>query len=61
MDDFMNYIGWRNMMIEERIEEFLAAARCGESKICIDCEDLTDDEIEYLQRELQRRLKKLKL
>lgn len=61
MDDFMNFMGWRNMMIEERIEEFLAAARCGETEISIDCEDLTGDEVEYLQRELQCRLKKLRL
>ena len=61
VDDFMNFIGCRNMMIEEKIEELLAAARRGESEISIDCEDLTDDEVEYLHRELQRRLKRSKL
>ena len=58
MDDFMNFIGWRNTMIEKRIEESLATVRSGETEICINCEDLTGDEVEYLQRELQRRLKK---
>ena len=60
MDDFMNFIGCRNMIIEGKIEELLAAARRGELEISIDCEDLTDDEVEYLQRELQRRLKRSK-
>ena len=61
MDDFMNFMGCRNMVIEGKIEDFLANVRRGESKISVDCEDLTDDEIEYLQREIQLRLKRLKL
>ena len=61
MGDFMNFIGCRNMVIEGKIEDFLANVRRGESKISVDCEDLTDDEIEYLQREIQLRLKRLKL
>lgn len=61
MDAFMNWIGCRNMMIERKIEEFLAAVKRGESEISIECENMTDDEIKYLQREVQRRLKRLKL
>lgn len=55
-DDFMNFMGYRNMVVEDKIEECLAAARRGESSISIDRGDLTDDEVRYLQREVQRRL-----
>ena len=53
--DFMDYVGYRNMVIEEKIQECLAASRRGETEIDIDRGDLTDAEVEYLQRELQRR------
>lgn len=61
MDDFMNFMGCRNMVIEGKIEDFLANVRRGESKISVDCEELIDDKIECLQRETQHRLKRLKL
>ena len=54
--DFMSFMGFRHMMIEEKIDECLAAARRGEEEINIDRDDLTDDECEYLQREVQRRI-----
>ena len=60
MDDFMNFMGCRNMVIEGKIEDFLANVRRGESKISVDCEELIDDKIECLQRETQHRLKRLK-
>ncbi len=55
-DDFMNFGGYRNMVIERKIQECLAAARRGQTNITIDREDLTDSEVEYLQREVQRRI-----
>ena len=55
-DDFMNFMGYRNMMVEEKIEECLSAARRGETSVSIDRDDLTDDEVAYLQKEVQRRL-----
>lgn len=55
-DDFMNFMGYRNMIIEDKIEECLEAARRGETSINIDRDDLTDSEAEYLQREVTRRL-----
>ena len=55
-DDFMDYMGYRNMVVEDKIDECLAAARRGETSITIGRGDLTDDEAEYLQREVQRRI-----
>ena len=55
-DDFMNFMGYRNMVVEDKIEECLAAARRGETEITIARGDLTDDEIEYLEREVKRRV-----
>lgn len=57
-DDFMNFMGYRNMIIEDKIEEYLAAARRGEAEISIGRGDLTDEEAEYLQQEVRRRLEK---
>ncbi len=56
IDDFMNFMGYRNMVVEDKIEECLAAARDGEMEITIDRGDLTDDEVEYLEREVRRRI-----
>ena len=56
-DDFMNFMGYRNMVVEEKIEECLSAARRGETSVSIDRGDLTDDEVKYLQKEMTRRLK----
>lgn len=55
-DDFMNFMGYRNMVVEEKIEECLSAARRGETSVSIERDDLTDDEVAYLQKEVQRRL-----
>ena len=55
-DDFMSFMGYRHMVVEEKIEECLSAARRGETSITIDRDDLTDDEVAYLQEEVQRRL-----
>ncbi len=55
-DGFMEFMGYRNMVVEDKIEECLSAARRGETSINIDRDDLTDDEVLYLQKEVQRRL-----
>jgi hypothetical protein len=55
-DSFMSFMGYRNMVVEDKIEECLAAARRGETSISIDRGDLTDDEVAYVKREVQRRL-----
>ena len=55
---FMEFMGYRNMVGEDKIEECLSAARRGETEISIDRGDLTDDEAEYLQKEVKRRREK---
>ena len=55
-DSFMSFMGYRNMVVEDKIEECLAAARRGETSVSIDRGDLTDAEVAYVQREVQRRL-----
>ena len=55
-DSFMSFMGYRNMVVEDKIEECLAAARRGESSVSIDRGDLTDTEVAYVQKEVQRRL-----
>ena len=55
-DSFMSFMGYRNMVVEDKIEECLAAARRGETSVSIDRGDLTDTEVAYVQKEVQRRL-----
>lgn len=54
-NNFMDFMGYRNMVVEDKIEECLSAARRGETEIVIDQGDLIKAEVEYLQRELRRR------
>lgn len=55
-NSFMEYMGYRNMVVENKIDECLAAARRGEKDITVDRDDLTDDELEYVKSEFYRRL-----
>ena len=55
-DSFMSFMGYCNMVVEDKIEECLAAVRRGETSVSIDRGDLTDAEVAYVQREVQRRL-----
>ena len=56
-DDFMDYRGYRNTVVEEKIEECLSEIRSGKTEISVDRGDLTDSELEYLYQELDKRLK----
>lgn len=44
------------MLKKKKIEECLSAVRRGETSVRINRDDLTDDEVAYLQKEIQRRL-----
>ena len=46
--DFMDYMGYRNVILEEKIEECLSAVGHGETEITLDSGDLTDEEIDYI-------------
>lgn len=52
---FMDYMSYRNTVVEDKIEECLSEVRSGASHISIDRGDLTDDEVEYLKREVEKR------
>lgn len=56
-NDFMNFMGYRNMVVEEKIEECLSAKRSGMDSVSIDRGDLTDSEVDYLQKEVERRIR----
>lgn len=56
-DDFMDYMGYRNTVVEEKIEECLSEIRSGKTEISVDRGDLTDSELEYLYQEIDKRLK----
>ena len=58
-NEFMDYMGYRNMIVEEKIEKYLAAFRRGETTIGIDRDDLNEDEMRYLQKEVMRRLRQI--
>lgn len=55
-DGFMEFMGYRNMVVEDKIEECLSQVRMGETEISIDRGDLTNDEAEYVESEVKRRV-----
>ena len=57
-DDFLEFMGYRESLIEDKVEECLDAARRGETSVTIDAGDLTDDETRRVQQEVTRRLEK---
>lgn len=54
-DGFMEFMGYRNLIVEDKIEECLSQVRRGETEISVDAGDLTSDEIEYVEKEVKRR------
>ncbi len=54
-DYFINFMGYRNMVLEDKIEECLAA-RLGNKSSFVDVGELTDLEIEYIENEVCKRM-----
>ena len=50
--DFTDYMGFRNMVIEDEIEHQLGN---GGDDIDIDSGDYTEDEIDYIEEQVRRR------
>ena len=46
---FMDYMSYRNTVVEDKIEECLSEVRSGTKHISIDRGDLTDDERDIIQ------------
>ena len=55
-NEFKDLMGYRYTVVENKVEECLSAAKRGETSVTINTDDLTDSEIEYLKKELERRL-----
>ena len=55
-DDFVNYMAFRNSVLENKIEQCLTAAQTGADSIDIDPGDLSDADIRYIQEEVQCRI-----
>ena len=55
-DDLADYLGFRHVTVEAKIEECLDAKRRGADNVTIDTGDLTDGEIAHLKREVRRRI-----
>lgn len=55
-NEFKDLMGYRYTVVENKVEECLSAAKRGETSVTINTDDLTDSEIEYLKKELDRRL-----
>lgn len=55
-NEFKDLMGYRYTVVENKVEECLSAAKRGETSVTIDADDLTDSEVEYLKKELERRL-----
>lgn len=57
--NFLDYMGFRQSELENRIQECLRAIEKGETCIRVDCSDMTSEEQEFFQKELQRRINNL--
>ena len=55
-NEFTDFMGYRYTVVENKVEECLSAARRGETSVTIDADDLTDSEVKFLKKELERRL-----
>ena len=55
-NEFKDLMGYRYTVVENKVEECLSAAKRGETSVTIDADDLIDSEVEYLKKELERRL-----
>ncbi len=54
-NDFMEFMGYRNMVVENKIDECLDALSYGEDLDDLDMGDLTDSEIDYLREKINKR------
>lgn len=52
--DFMDYMGFRWLELEGRIQKCVDAIERGETVIRVDCSDMTSTEQELFQKELQK-------
>jgi hypothetical protein len=56
MDDLTNYMGYRNYVLNGKIEECITAFRRGESEVQLDVSGLAANEVIYIYNEVNRRI-----
>lgn len=54
--DFCDYVGFRYVELQRIADICTDAVRKGETNITLDCGDLTEDDLRYLEKEVARRL-----
>lgn len=54
--DFCDYMGYRYVELQRIADICADAARKGETNVTLDCDDLTEDDLRYLEKEVARRL-----
>lgn len=54
--DFCDYMGYRYVELQRIADICADAARKGEANVTLDCDDLTEDDLRYLEKEVARRL-----
>ena len=53
---FCDYMGYRYVELQRIADICADAARKGEANVTLDCDDLTEDDLRYLEKEVARRL-----
>ena len=54
--DFCDYVGFRYVELQRIADICTDAVRKGETNITLDCDNLTEDDLRYLEKEVARRL-----
>lgn len=54
--DFTDYLGYRYIELQRLADICADAARKGETNVTLDCGDLTEDDLRYLEKEVEHRL-----
>ena len=55
-NDFMAYMSYRDTLIEEKVNECLCKIKSGKNNVTVSRNDLTDEELEQVRKEVIRRL-----
>lgn len=54
--DFTDYLGYRYIELQRLADICADAVRNGETNVTLDCGDLTEDDLRYLEKEVEHRL-----
>lgn len=54
--DFTDYLGYRYIELQRLADICADAVRKGETNVTLDCGDLTEDDLRYLEKEAEHQL-----